>query len=109
MEDGSRKTKTFFSSTAPESSPLKLLFVNYIENGLGWVVSEARAAATELTPTSQEQVQVRGLQGTRQRALSLPGVRPRGRCATANHAAQDAPSLGTISIISYIQNNAQTA
>lgn len=66
-------------------------------------------AATALTPTSQEQVQVRGPQARRRRARALPGARPRGRCAPANRAAPDAPSLGTVSIISYIQNNAQTA
>lgn len=52
---------------------------------------------------------VRGLRGTRQGARALPGVLTRGRCATANHAARDEPSLGTVSIISYVQNNAQTA
>lgn len=70
---------------------------------------KAGVAATEFTPTSQEQVQVRRAQRTRQGARSLPDVRPRGRCATVNRAARDAPSLGTISIISYIQNNAQAA
>lgn len=109
MTSHKKKQKTLSSGTASESSPLKLVFVNYKQNGPERVVIKAGVAATELTPTSQEQVQVRGPQGTRRGARAVPGVGPRGRCATANPAASDAPSPGTISIISYIQNNAQTA
>lgn len=62
---------------------------------------KARVTATDLTSTSQERPAGPSSRSVR-RARALPGARTRGRCATADHAAPNAPSMGTISIISYI-------